>query len=65
MKSKNNSEQPRIKQTRGGELKLDEGLHSTKNDSPAHTSFLGGYAEFWDNPEDDRWDKEEITGGEE
>ena len=22
-------------------------------------SFLGGYAEFWDNSEDDRWDKEE------
>ena len=21
-------------------------------------SFLGGYAEFWDNSEDDRWDKE-------
>ena len=24
------------------------------------TSFLGGYAEFWDNPEDNRWDKEEA-----
>jgi len=22
-------------------------------------SFLGGYAELWDNPEDNRWDKEE------
>ena len=22
------------------------------------TSFLGGYADIWDNPEDDRWDKE-------
>jgi hypothetical protein len=59
MKSKNNSEQPRIKQTRGGELKLDEGLHSTKNDSPAHTSQLkqGLFADIWDNKEDDRWDK--------
>jgi hypothetical protein len=99
------SQQPRMKQTRGGELKSDEGLHSTDNGSPADTfskedsedicicghhtkdhsydpnkldadlecdicncmgfktkedrSFLGGYAEFWDNPEDDRWDKEE------
>ena len=23
------------------------------------------FTELWDNPEDDRWDKEEITGGEE
>jgi len=100
------SQQPRFKQTRGGELKSDEDLHSTDNGSPAdivskedsedicicghHTkdhsydpnkldadlecdicdckgfrtkedrSFLGGYTEFWDNPEDNRWDKEEA-----
>jgi hypothetical protein len=54
-----------LKQTRGGELKSDEGLHSTEYGFPADTSFLGGYAEFWDNKEDDKWDKEEITGGEE
>ena len=47
-----------LKQTRGGELKSDEGLHSTEYGFPADTSFLGGYAEFWDNPEDNRWDKE-------
>ena len=52
-----------LKQTRGRELKSDEGLHSTEYGFPADTSFLGGYAEFWDNKEDDRWDKEEITGG--
>ena len=55
------SQQPRMKQTRGGELKSDEGLHSTDNGSPADIvskGFLDGYAEFWDNPEDDRWDKE-------
>ena len=56
--SKINSQHPRIKQTRGGELKSDEGLHSTEYGFPAETSFLGGYAEFRDNKEDDRWDKE-------
>ncbi len=56
--SKINSQHPRIKQTRGGELKSDEGLHSTEYGFPADTSFLGGYAELWDNPEDNRWDKE-------
>lgn len=30
-------QQPRFKQTRGGELKSDEGLHSTDNGSPADT----------------------------
>jgi len=49
------------------ELKVNETASINQNkldvNSSADTSFLGGYAEFWDNKEDDRWDKEEITGG--
>ena len=41
----------------------DKNSHSAENnpeDKTEDRSFLGGYAELWDNPEDNRWDKEEA-----